>query len=120
MPAIPGDDFWIGATVEACRVAIADPETYTVLMTGRLERFFKFRVNELLAQKGLTFDEVLLCDGTATELFKKAKLDAFLKTGKYSFIEIWEDRPDHLVSFEEVAKQNGILFKTVLVPKERE
>lgn len=51
-----GPDWWAADVVAEARKAIADPESRTVLLTGRSERF-AHRVTKLLEGYKLWFDE---------------------------------------------------------------
>lgn len=108
VPEHPGPEFWIQSTVGAARAAIADSHTLAILMTGRLDKVFRWRVPELLSQARLHFDAVHLSNGSSTESFKKGLLERIFQRNHITEMEIWEDRPDHLKTFMDVAKQHGI------------
>ena len=108
VPEHPGPEWWIQSTVGAAKAAINDSNTLAVLMTGRLDKVFRWRVPELLSQAGLHFDAVHLSNGSSTESFKKGLLERIFQRNHITEMEIWEDRPDHLKTFIDVAKQHGI------------
>jgi len=83
----------------------ADPSSYTILATGRLDAISGMRegVNRILEHYGLTFDEIHLNWGGDTFKFKKTLFERLiLKTGCRNFV-MFDDRSEHLTKFEEWA-----------------
>ncbi|MHC4777380.1 MAG: HAD domain-containing protein, partial [Planctomycetota bacterium] len=104
VPEKPGPEWWVSSTVREARKAIADPDTWAVMVTGRLDRPFRWRVPELLKGAGLNFDEVHLSPGGGGEdptgRFKRQALQKILK--RYPFIrrvELWDDNQGLLSSY---------------------
>jgi len=57
VPDRPDDSWWVGSVVSEARKAIANPNVLAILCTGRPDNLsFRWRVPELLKQKGLDFD----------------------------------------------------------------
>ena len=72
VPDRPGAKWWVGSTVSSAKQSIGDSDVFAVLSTGRLDRSgFRYRIPELLKQKGLNFDEVHLAPPQGTLNFKK-------------------------------------------------
>lgn len=108
VPEKPGPEWWIGSTVTQAKRSIANPEVWTILCTGRNDRPFRWRVPELLHQKGLRFDEVFLNKGGGTAEFKKGILRAQLRKHPHiDTVHIWEDRPNHLKAFVSFVESLG-------------
>lgn len=107
VPKEPGADWWVGSTVEAAKKAISDPETFAVLITGRLAGKFHARMFELLSHAGLRFDEVHLTPGGGTLPFKLKIIEALIQKLPIEKVEIWEDRSEHVGAFKSVVEQFG-------------
>jgi len=60
VPEKPEPNWWVSNTVSAARGAISDQNTWAVLITGRVDSIFRWRIPELLKAAGLNFDEVHL------------------------------------------------------------
>lgn len=108
VPERPGPEWWVADTVRAARKSIASPDVFALLCTGRLDRPFRWRVPELLKQKGLGFDKVLLNPTTgSTRGFKKQAMAALHRRHQFDHVEIWEDR--HLTEYQPfVEKEMGL------------
>jgi len=107
VPKEPGSSWWNQEVVEAAKKAIADPDTWAVLATGRLDNVFRWRVPELLKQKGLNFDEVHLSPGGGREGTRKFKSELILSLFRqYSFevLEVWDDSEDLIDHYEKIGK----------------
>ena len=96
VPKKPDDSFWNIDVVNSAKKELADKNTYCIMLTGRVDQFFDDRINELLKQKGLNFEEVGLNQfGRSTGEFKLERINGILK--KYQTIkniEMWEDELD--------------------------
>ena len=65
VPEKPGNEWWISSTVGSAKRSISDPDVFSIMMTGRKDQSaFRYRVPELLRQKGLNFDAVHLDQGS--------------------------------------------------------
>jgi hypothetical protein len=110
VPQKPGSGWWNGSVVSSAKRSISDSDVWAMMVTGRADGIgpIRWRVAELLKQKGLNFDEVHLNTGGGTESYKKKII---LKTlAKYPHVEvvqIWEDRGNHLSSFCKVVESTG-------------
>jgi len=106
----PPDDLWIESTVQDALKSIANPSVYAVLMTGRSRRDdLVARIMELIAMRGLSFDEVHLKPGGGTLPWKSSMIEEFVaKMPSLQTIQIWEDRANHLASFVELIESLGL------------
>ena len=93
IPKKPDDEFWNMDVVSAARENISEPKTYCIMLTGRLREIFSDRVEQLLDQKKLNFDERGLTPmGDETADFKIAKIKSILKKHKsIQELEMWDD-----------------------------
>jgi len=113
VPKVPGTAWWVQETLQAAREAIADPQTYTVLMTGRTADLFTTRVHELLAQQGLQFDEIhLTTPGVATEQFKIEQLKKILGGVVVDRVVIWDDDFDRMSQYKGLVESLGVPCET--------
>lgn len=110
VPDHPDADWWVASTVQSAKESIANPDVYAILMTGRPERSaFRFRVPELLHQRGLRFDRVYLTDDPDTLVFKKRTLKALLVRHHHiEGVRIWDDRRHHAEALADLAEKMGI------------
>lgn len=110
VPDRPGSGWWNEPVVAAAKASISNSEVLAVLCTGRsLKSFARYRVSELLRQKGLLFDEVLLNPEGSTSSFKKSVL--LKKLALYPDLEavhIYEDRLNHLAEFCRLVEAQGV------------
>ncbi len=95
------------AVVADAKKCIADPDTVTVLMTGRTE-LYRYRIEELCASAGLKFDEVLLkpLGGISTWDFKVRELDRLIKQYDSTTVMVWEDRIKHVNKFNDFLRNH--------------
>lgn len=86
--------------------AMADPDTYVILATGRLQKALNMRKNveKILNFHNLTFDEVHLNWGGDTYNFKTKLFEELMKKLKVNEFIMYDDRHEHLVKFREWAK----------------
>lgn len=118
VPEKPGSEWWIPSTVAEAKRSISDPDVFAIMMTGRTDRSaFRYRVPELLKQRGLRFDAVHLDVGPDEAI--NGKLRTALKyLSRYPDIDtvrVWDDRPSHLRTFERVLGRRGYTVHTELV-----
>ena len=105
VPLKPGSDWWISSTVRDAKRSISDPNVWAILCTGRADTgSLRYRVAELLKQKGLDFDEVYLSKGgqDAPTMYKINVMNKILRRNPdISTVQIWEDQnlPQHPPSF---------------------
>lgn len=110
VPEHPDTSWWVEQTVREAKSSISDPDVYAVLATGRQDHAFRWRVPELLKQKGLDFDEVHLAPGgeEGVEYFKVALLKKLLT--RYPFIrklQIWDDKLKYLTLYKTYFEKAG-------------
>ena len=68
----------------------------------------RYRIAELLKQKGLNFDEVYLNPTSDTESYKiKVMLKILQKHPHIDTVQIWEDHPGHLPKFVKAIEATG-------------
>jgi hypothetical protein len=93
VPAKPGSEWWIGSSVSNAKASISNSKVWAILCTGRqLGSGLRFRVPELLKQKGLNFDEVYLNPGGDTKSYKVKVIQQILrKFPDIHTVQIWED-----------------------------
>jgi hypothetical protein len=109
VPEKPGADWWVSKTVAAAKKSIGNGDVFAMMITGRNDKSaFRYRVPELLKQKGLNFDAVHL---TGEEKGLTGKLRRIVQTLKrYPFItkvQIWDDRTSHLREFASRLERAG-------------
>lgn len=110
VPDNPGNEWWISSTVGSAKQSISDSNVFSIMMTGRKDQSaFRYRVPELLKQKGLNFDAVHLDQGSGNSLGGKIK--TILKyLSRYPLIDtvrIWDDRGSHLRQFKSLLEREG-------------
>ena len=110
VPDRPGSEWWVGSVVSQAKKSIGNSDVLAVMSTGRLDKSgFRYRIPELLKQKGLNFDEVRLAPPQGTLSFKKSLLASKLRRyPEIDVVRIWDDRPSHLRAFKELAEKLGI------------
>lgn len=109
VPEIPQEEWWFKTTVAAAESAIADEDTYSIMMTGRMDRNFHDRIIQLLHQQSLEFEDVFLNDsGQDTVDFKVSKINKFIKKfPNLKKLEMWEDKQEHIEKFTEALDNRG-------------
>jgi len=108
VPKYPTGDWWSTGNVSEARREIGRDKVYAVLLTGRL-KLFENRIKEMLDSIGLDFDEYHLCPGGDVLKFKLSVIDDLLeKFPTVDFVEMWEDREDHVGPFEEHLTKLGV------------
>ena len=119
VPEHPTGDWWSIGNVSVARREIGRSDVHTVLLTGRLKTF-ESRIKDMLDSAGLEFDEYHFCPGGNTLKFKLSVIEDLLeKFPTVDFVEMWEDKPEHIGPFEEKLTQLGIpKFKVNLVERE--
>ncbi len=115
VPERPDMQWWINSTVESARDSVQDPDIYTILLTGRPDRYFRYRVPELLHQQSLDFDEVRLNPGIDTLRWKTGHLIRLVRRYEFDRVVGWEDRQGHLDTWAGEMTKRGIDFVGHLV-----
>ncbi|KAH9829793.1 hypothetical protein Tdes44962_MAKER02271 [Teratosphaeria destructans] len=104
------DGFWNETVVQCAQLSAQEPETLSVLLTGRSEASFAHLVKRMLASKGLRFDMVCLKPAvgpsgdvfSSTLIFKQALLRDIIYTyPRASEIRVYDDRPKHVKAFRD-------------------
>jgi len=119
LPKDPPKDLWIESTVMAVRDALKEDESLVVLLTGRQESVFKKRIQSLLWQHGLAFDEVHLSDQPDTQVFKVGKIRELLENyPDIKQVDLWDDMVSMVPAYQAVVEEAGVAFEFHLVDVE--
>lgn len=106
---------WKDAVVRSAKESISNPNVYAVLCTGRSNKGdIRYRVAELLKQKGLDFDEVFLKPNNKmdTSVFKSKVAGALLlKHTDITRVVMWDDDADNLKAVQAVCRKGGVEFE---------
>ena len=107
----------INSVVAAYKVEKANPETLCVMMTGRQPKLQNL-VKAILDSKGLVFDKYIYSHGGNTIDSKIKSLNSLLLDyPKTTAVELWDDRTEHISSFEAWGNSHPELkFRINLVP----
>ena len=118
VPENPGAEWWASPVVHAARQAMADPQTLTVMMTGRPPKL-EARIRQMLDGMGLRFDHYYFSRGDSTLPFKLAMLDQLIKLNwDARLVEMWEDRSEHIGAFEaQIGKYPDVVARVHHVPR---
>ena len=111
VPDVPSSWWYNTSVVQEARRSIADPNVYSVLMTGRPTNnaALRYRVAELLKIAGLSFADVWLKTGANTESFKAQKIKWILgRNPSIKEAHFWDDRVHHLPMFGRMAEEMGV------------
>ena len=117
VPLKPGNEWWNGSVVSSAKKSISNSNVYAMLVTGRIDKHFRWRVPELLKVKGLNFDAVHLNPAdTPTWKFKVELMGKYLrKFPKVKTLHMWEDRKEHIGHFKNFLKKNNLKGNVNLV-----
>lgn len=116
VPEHPGDEWWNDEICEEAFSSLSDPEAYTIMLTGRIDRVFHERVNELLERKGFNFPYVGLAKLHTSIDSKIQHLDKILADNPYfKKIIFYDDRTEHFPLFEEYCKSKDIECEVIPV-----
>ena len=101
-----------GWTYKYYQESIAEEDSYTILVTGRIEKLRK-EVLAVLDFHGLVFDDVFCNTAGETFKFKSRLFESILrKNTKATDFIIYDDRHEHLQRFVEWADQMAKKFDT--------
>lgn len=109
VPQKPGSEWWVGSAVSDAKASIGNPDVWAILCTGRaLGSSHRFRVPELLKQKGLNFDEVYLNPGGDTKTYKiKVILGILRRHPDIDTVQIWENHLSNMTAFCKAVEATG-------------
>lgn len=112
----PGPEMWHPETVRALRDAIADPDAYVVVMTGR-HRSLRHRLGDILDGAGLHPDELITNPEIGnTSGYKRDEMRYLLRQfPNVREVEFWEDREEDLKGYRRLAEGQGMRFVPKLV-----
>lgn len=90
--------------------AVADPEAYVILATGRLNKVPGMRENveKILRDNNIEFDEVHLNWGSDTFIFKCNLLENIIEKMGVEELKFYDDREEHLPKFVKWAEELNI------------
>lgn len=90
--------------------AQADSNSYIILATGRLDKVKNMRrnVESILRMHNMEFDEIHLNNKGDTYRFKISLFESLINKTKCKEFVMYDDRHEHLVKFEEWAKQQSV------------
>jgi len=90
--------------------AVADPDAYVIMATGRLDKVPGMRTNveKILRDNNIEFDEVHLNWGSDTFIFKCNLLERMITKMGVEELKFYDDREAHLPKFVEWAKELDI------------
>ena len=115
VPEVPSD-WWIESTVRHAVRALSDATHYVILLTGRNNNTFSDRVNQLLEQKGLEFDEVHLSDRKDTVEFKVENIERVLSEyPSIKKVDLWDDQIERTPAYRVAVERVGVKFKLHMV-----
>jgi len=107
----------IKSTISDYVIESDTPNTYVVMLTGRLPNQ-KDQVEDILHSNDIVFDEYHYKDDGDTLNSKLNTIVSLLnRFPNTELIEMYEDREPHAIAFEEWGKENGVNLKVNLVTK---
>lgn len=112
----PGKEMWHPDSIARLQEAIKDPETYTVVMTGR-NTVLRDRIKELLESAGAKPDELITNPAIGnTSAYKRDEMLYLMhQLPRLQEIEFWEDKKADLKGYQRAAEKAGMSFTPKLV-----
>lgn len=111
VPEEPTTDWWVKKVLQDAHKSEQAADVAFVLVTGRYEKF-EDRINELLDQQDLDFDEVRLApEGARSEFWKPRMLRQLINEHKPTRVEIWEDTDKVIEEFKKVCEEKDVPVK---------
>lgn len=108
VPKRPSAEWWVSSVLSQAKRSISDPDTHTVLLTGRSKHIFFRRIKEIVQQMGLNFDELLLKTTSDDKIFKLKALKKLLEElPQIDEVAIWEDNGPNLQSYLRLVENMG-------------
>jgi hypothetical protein len=115
VPERPEGDWWAPTVVAGAKRAMADSDTYTVLLTGRPPKLAS-RIKELLHHAGLRFDEYHFSNDD-TLSFKLRVMESLVNKLQPEQVTLWEDRDEHIGDFKAKLSSLGVEHKIHKMPR---
>ena len=108
------ENYWIESTIKKVIESNNNQNAITILCTARHDRpEIRFAMNELLRNKGLSFDAIYLKplkSGISTPHYKANTVKTLLNSYSYaSSIHFWEDNQDNLNAVQDFIDRNNKL-----------
>lgn len=106
---MPPDMTWVEPVVEKAFYDCLSPRLYTVLATGRKEKVFRDRIEEMIAEKGLVFNEVHLNPGMSTGQYKATEFfKIYHRFPEIEVVEFWDDNEVLLKAYLDIFQGFGV------------
>lgn len=116
VPETPGEEWWNDEICEEAFSFLKDKTAYTVMLTGRIDRVFNQRVNQLLETKGFDFPYVGLAKLNTSIDSKIQHLDKLLSDNPYfEKIIFYDDRTEHFPLFEKYCEEKDLECEVIPV-----
>lgn len=104
-----GPGWWNLPVLQSALRCCKDPSCWAAMATGRNNDIFRPRVEQLPGQQGLDFDSVSLNPDRDTLEYKSDLLRTLVRrNAPLGWVEVWDNREDHLVSFRELLLEVGV------------
>ena len=112
----PDSDMWHPDPVGRLKDAVADPDAYVVVMTGRNEKL-QDHVQAILDSGGLQPDELITNSeiGNVSRYKRDEMLYLLRQMPHIREVEFWEDRKADLKGYQKAAEKAGMKFTPKLV-----
>jgi hypothetical protein len=118
VPVKPSGDYWFRGTVGDAKKSISDTDTFAIMCTGRgdSDAGMRYRIAELLKNKGLDFDDVYLNTGGQTARYKaKVVFNLLQRHPNIASVSVWEDTQKNLDAIEKVCNHLFVEFHPHLI-----
>jgi len=112
VPEKPSKEWWNQSLVAKAKKDSTDPNTFSILASGRWSKPFALRVKELVRQQGLKFDLITLPTTPGSQPFKRAIADRLMKDFPgVQQIQVYDDHPPHSKAYKIAAQKMGVPFR---------
>ena len=112
VPDVTDASWWINSVVQSAKQSNSNSEVLSILLTGRIQKNgLPSRIQDLLWQAHLNFDEVHLNPGSETTAFKTRLVGMLLsKHPTIKVVRVWEDNKKNLDALRNLASQWQLEF----------
>ena len=103
VPEHPNESFWNKEVVESAKKELTNPNTFCILLTGRVGDIFHERIMQLLKQESLDFPLVKCNEFSGDTVdFKISTIEDILEKYKsIKKIEMWDDDKEKIELYKE-------------------
>lgn len=116
VPESPGQEWWNDEICEKAHESLNDSGNYTVMLTGRVDRVFNERVNQILKDNELNFPYVGLAKLNTSFDSKVQHLDKLLADNPFiEKIIFYDDREEHFPLFEQYCEEKEVECEVIPV-----